>query len=227
MPLCKGRSKTYNRPCRNYAMKGTDYCKFHGGALIRHSKTAGPRHHSWKHGRRSRYAWLLKIDKLSDSELLSSAPELGLLDALIERQLEELTEGNSLDAEELREQAELVYSAKNAAEKHKTLANIIHTLRKSSWSKQKAAFLLRVIEARAKIAQNERKQLTSEARVITDWELERSLNEVERKLNEYVNEPAARIEIARPFRKVLGVQDSGEIDVEESVEEPFQFDTPA
>jgi hypothetical protein len=32
--ICKGMSRLKNRPCRNEAVPGSDYCKFHGGGSV-------------------------------------------------------------------------------------------------------------------------------------------------------------------------------------------------
>jgi hypothetical protein len=32
--ICKGMSRLKNRPCRNQAVEGSDYCKFHGGGGV-------------------------------------------------------------------------------------------------------------------------------------------------------------------------------------------------
>ena len=227
MPRCKGKSKIYNRPCRNSAMKGTDYCKFHGGALIQHARRGGPSHQNWKHGRYSRYAHLLNMDEDPDRDLLSSAPELAVMDKLVNHQLKNLVSGLPVDMAQLRELAEEAMSEEDPDARGQALSGVLGAIQSTTWSDKKAIQLARMIDMRAKIAQNERKQIVLESRHVTALELEKAFLEVERVLNEYVDDPAKRIEFARPFRKLVGIQDSGEADVEEPVEEPLEFDTPS
>ena len=208
-------------------MKGTDYCKFHGGALIQHARRGGPSHHNWKTGRYSRYAHLLNMDEDPDRDLLSSAPELAVMDQLVNHQLKNLVSGLPVDMAQLRELAEQAMAEEDPDARGQALSGVLGAIQSTTWSDKKAIQLARMIDMRAKIAQNERKQIVLEARNVTDVELERAILAVERALNEYVNDPARRIEISRPFRKVLGIQESGSVDEEKSVEEPLEFDTPS
>ena len=227
MPRCKGTSRQHKRRCRKMAVKGTDYCRNHGGALIRKARQAGPSHQNWKTGRFSRYAHLLNMDAEADRDLLSSAPELAVMDKLVNYQLKNLISGLPVDMADLREMSEQAMSAEDPEARDQALSAVLGAIQSTTWSDQKALQVARMIDMRAKIAQNERKQIVLESRHVTALELEKAFLEVERVLNEYVDDPAKRIEFARPFRKLVGIQDSGEADVEEPVEEPLEFDTPS
>jgi len=45
---CKGTSRQSGNRCRNHAVPGSDYCKFHGGGAVGHKKAGGRRKGSSK-----------------------------------------------------------------------------------------------------------------------------------------------------------------------------------
>jgi hypothetical protein len=91
---CEGRSKQTKLPCKNFAVVGRKFCRFHGGHAL-----TGSAHPSYKHGRYSRYLPIKVaaryLEAKNDKELLSLKDDIAVTEARLSELFERIGTGES------------------------------------------------------------------------------------------------------------------------------------
>lgn len=203
---CKGKKRRTGEPCGNWAIRGRDYCKLHGGR-----NPVGAENGNFKHGLTSKYhasRIAARVEEaLNTPHILDMRSEIALIDARLVEMVESVdTASSSRLWADIQKKYRLVQASRslgdvNSLQRH--LADLEEIIERGSTDAAAWTEIQSLIEQRRRIVDSERKHMIQAKQTMTLEQGMMLITAMVASVREHVNDKEALKAISAEFERLV------------------------